>query len=207
MRLIKWMALLFIPTGLAAFATQPYYTAEIYPGEASLTCGAEVGYFEVSFFDWWSGWEVSPQLSFRISPPRSGRFAFFADGGAFIERAGWGEMITLDSFDLAITPNGAIGVQYELSEELNYTAGVSAEYPYLMSLTIMKGFPRQELGPEIFTVGVKTLTFIPSMLFVNIHPSSRLHLHLGVSYIVFGGELHAGLGYTFGKIGGNSESL
>lgn len=206
MKAYKLLALFIVPAGLRAFAPQPYYTAEINPGEVSLTCAAEVGCFDIGFFEFWSGLEVSPQLSFRYSPTGVGNGAFFIDGGGFFEWAGWGDVRVPGTNDLTVTPNGAIGFQFEIIEKSNLTAAISAEYPYLISLILMQGFQSKNLGHETVTIGVKTFTFIPSMFFVNIHPTPRFHFNLGASYVVFGGEVHAGLAYTFGNLGVYNES-
>lgn len=198
MTFTKWLALLLLPAVMLAFFPQPYHTADVRSREISFTSSLTGNYFGIYFFDSVEGWGISPFLTFRATVPRTNNLAFVAYGGGMLNREGFGvDGMDTESANISIFPNAGLGLQWEPWEKADFSLGLSAGFPSLISLTLMKGIRSRKLDREVVTLGLKSFAYVPSMLFVAIHPTERLHFTFGLSYLGYGGEVHAGIGYTF----------
>lgn len=179
-----------------AFLPQFYETAEVTPGEASLTLSAAPEAYGYGFFDWYTGTGAQLELSGRYAFNEEYQLAIFGYAGGLIGLNGPGIILT-ENPDIGILPNGGIGFQGEFLEKPSLAGQLSVEFPSLISLTLLAGINSRKSGREVVTIGLKSIWYMPSMVFVTIHPTPRLHLLAGGSIVwMVGGEVHAGVGYT-----------
>lgn len=204
-KIIGEVILLLLVSQLAAFLPQFYQTAEVTPGEASLTLSAAPEAYGYGLFDWYTGTGAQLELSGRYAFNEEYQLAIFGYAGGLIGLNGPGIILTKNP-DIGILPNGGIGFQGEFLEKPSLAGQLSVEFPSLISLTLLAGINSRKSGREVVTIGLKSLAYYPSMAFINVHPTSNLHLSLGAAMIPWvGGEVHAGIGYTFLKKPGMGE--
>lgn len=202
MTFTRWLALLLLPAGLTAFAPQPYHTADVNAGELSFTPSVAGEYFKFAFGFLGAGETglgISPQISMRFTIPNSSSLSLVLYGGGMFNKEGFGVLeFEIESMDVSVIPNVELGLQWEPWEKEDFSLGLSAGFPSLISLTLMKGIRSRKLDREVVTLGIKSLLYFPSMLFATVHPTERFHLSVGASIIPWlCGEVHAGIGYTF----------
>ena len=179
-----------------AFLPQFYETAEVTPGEGSLLASVAPETYGYGFFDWYTDTGVQLELSGRYAFNEEYQLAIFGYAGGLIGLNGPGIILT-ENPDIGILPNGGIGFQGEFMEKPSLAGQLSIEFPSLISLTLLAGINSRKSGREVVTIGLKSLAYYPSMAFINVHPTSNLHLSLGASMIpLLGDEVHAGVGYT-----------
>jgi len=179
-----------------AFLPQFYETAEVTPGEGSLLASVAPETYGYGFFDWYTGTGAQLELSGRYAFNEEYQLAIFGYAGGLIGLNGPGIILT-ENPDIGILPNGGIGFQGEFMEKPSLAGQLSVEFPSLISLTLLAGINPRKSGREVVTIGLKSIWYMPSMVFVTIHPTPRLHLLAGGSIVwMLGGEVHAGVGYT-----------
>ncbi|MBD3285945.1 hypothetical protein GF359_05645 [candidate division WOR-3 bacterium] len=117
------------------------------------------------------------------------------------ESISWLSLSYGDSTDVYGFPNGGLGMHIQVTDrKFPFAVQLSAEFPSLISLGLILGVKPRNLDREIISFGAKSLAYYPGSVYLNVHPSERIHLTVGASTVIFGGEVHAGIGYTFGRL-------
>lgn len=194
---MKIFILSILPAAAFAFLPQYYETAEVTPGEGSLLVSAAPSAYGYGLFDYYTGQGADIELSFRQGVTKDSALAFFGYAGGLIGLNAPGITLTSNP-DIGILPNGGFGAQVEFLEKPSLAGQLSVEFPSLVSLTLLAGISSRKANREVVTFGLKSFLYYPSMAFVTIHPTQKLHISLGATILpMVGGEVHAGIAYTF----------
>lgn len=213
MKHLRYLIFLAFTSSVMGFFPRTYQQAEIFPGELNLTLSTSIEIYGYCFFDnCVQGYGQNLQLTGRWASKSWESFAFIGCIGSLFSK-GFGfrlwDFEPVDSTRIGFVPNIGLGLHWEFVERPTFAVQLSAEFPSLISVTFLSGINSRKLNREIVTIGLKTipgpvdfLPIIPAGLFVNVHPTPRLHVMGGVTYLYMtGGEIHLGLGYTFGRLG------
>lgn len=206
MKLKAFILILVLASAGSALIPQFYQTAEVMPGESSATVNLAPGYYELCFFQ--CNYATGSHLGFssRHTFKCDTQLAFITHVGGFLGNEEG--MVTLSQEpEIGLSPYAAAGFQVEFLEKPSLASQLTAELPMILSLGLLLGINSRKLKREVVTIGVKSLFYLPGMAYVNIHPLPRLHISLGAIMIpMLGGELHAGVGYTFGQLNIDPQS-
>lgn len=206
MKLSRWLVLLMLMSRIEAFLVPPLYQrADILAEETSLTLSLGVLSED---YDHLGGYILDKggllQLSgyYVLKQWRENNPAVVGYVGVQVVSEDWNTRFTLNpDSPIRAFPHGGLGLQLEFLERPSLAAQLSLEFPFLISLTLLGGLGSHKNGHDIVTLGIKTLAYYPTTVFVSIHPHPRFHLSVSGSffapgYLIYGRELHAGVGYT-----------
>lgn len=214
MKHLRYLTFFLFTASAMALLPRSYQQAEILPRELNLTISTSAEVYSIGFFDSYDeGIGQNIQITGRWAAKSWESFALFGCIGGMVSK-GYGysladfEPVASDS--IGIFPNVGLGLHWEFVERPTFALQFTAEFPTILSLTLLSGINSRRLDREVVTIGIKSMVgldvyvpILPVGAFVNVHPTPRLHVMGGLTYLwMIGGEFHLGLGYTFGRLGG-----